>query len=186
LGTGNPRQFRQFCALPRFNLVVIPVPVLGHFDGRCGKIGATMLLEIWERLRGYDKWIETQADIESSSVAETRITGRYGKIVDYSYTSGDMLTWVDGQGEKQYADFTVPHDSPLYQLVGGETVTIRYDPARPFLFSRTSPHQDSHGRQGYPWHPYPSGRSRRRAFLADRNHRRSEALLSRARLRRGT
>jgi len=90
-----------------------------------------MLIEIWERLRGYDKWVETAAKIESSEVEKTPITDRSGRVVDYSYDSGDMLTWTDRQGEKQYADFTVPDDSPLYQLVGGESVTIRYNPARP-------------------------------------------------------
>lgn len=93
-----------------------------------------MLIEIWERLRGYDKWIETQASIESSNLEKTPIADRYGNVVDYSYASGDMLTWTDHQGEKQYGDFTVPDDSPLYQLVGGETVTIRYDPASPDRF----------------------------------------------------
>jgi hypothetical protein len=90
-----------------------------------------MLVEIWERLRGYDKWIETQAKIESSDVDKRPLTDRYGNVIDYAYSSGDTLTWTDRQGEKQYADFTVPDDSPLYQLVGGETVTIRYDPAKP-------------------------------------------------------
>jgi|HubBroStandDraft_5_1064220.scaffolds.fasta_scaffold51665_2 hypothetical protein len=90
-----------------------------------------MLIEIWERLRGYDKWIEVAAKIESSEVEKTPITDRSGRVIDYSYESGDMLTWTDRQGEKQYADFTVPDDSPLYQLVGGEAVTIRYNPARP-------------------------------------------------------
>jgi hypothetical protein len=90
-----------------------------------------MLIELWERLRGYDKWIEAQARIESSDVEKRPLTDRYGKVVDYAYSSGDRVTWTDPQGEKQYADFTVPDDSPLYQLVGGESVTIRYDPAKP-------------------------------------------------------
>jgi Protein of unknown function (DUF3592) len=93
-----------------------------------------MLIEIWERLRGYDKWIETQATAESSSVEKTPIKSRYGETVGYEYASGDVITWIDRQGEKQYADFTVPDDSPLYQMVGGETVTIRYDPASPDRF----------------------------------------------------
>jgi hypothetical protein len=83
------------------------------------------LIEIWERLRGYDKWIEAQASIESSTVEETPVTDRSGQSIGFTYASGDMLAWTDQQGEKQYADFTVPDDSPLYQLVGGESVTIR-------------------------------------------------------------
>lgn len=93
-----------------------------------------MVIEIWERLRGYDKWIQAEATVESSNVEKTPIQGRYGGTVGYAYSSGDRLTWIDRQGEKQYADFTVPDDSPLYQMVGGETVTIRYDPANPDRF----------------------------------------------------
>ena len=34
----------------------------------------------------------------------------------------------------QYLTFDVEEDTPLFQLVGGESVTIRYDPARPDRF----------------------------------------------------
>jgi hypothetical protein len=90
-----------------------------------------MLIEIWERLRGFDKWIETEAKIESSKVEAEAIKNSHGAVRDYVYSSGDTLTWTDAAGEKHSAGFKVPDDSPLYQLVGGETVTIRYDPARP-------------------------------------------------------
>jgi hypothetical protein len=93
-----------------------------------------MLIEIWERLRGYDKWVQTEAKIESSDVEKQPIRNRSGVVVDYAYSSGDTLSWTDASGEKQYAPFTVPDDSPLYQLVGGETVTIRYNPAKPDEF----------------------------------------------------
>jgi hypothetical protein len=93
-----------------------------------------MLIEIWERLRGYDKWLQAEATIESSKVEEQPITNRSGAVMDYAYSSGDVLTWTDGNGEKQYADFSVPEESPLFQLIGGETVTIRYNPAKPEEF----------------------------------------------------
>jgi hypothetical protein len=96
--------------------------------------GAIMLIEVWERLRGYDKWLQTEATIESSKVEEQPITNRSGAVMDYAYSSGDVLTWTDGNGEKQYADFSVPEESPLFQLIGGETVTIRYNPAKPDEF----------------------------------------------------
>jgi hypothetical protein len=102
------------------------------FPGPMWQTKAIMLIEIWERLRGYDKWVQTEAKVESSQVEETVHSTRYGIV--YSYASGDILIWTDRQGEKQYADFSVPEDSPLYQLVGGETVTIRYDPAKPERF----------------------------------------------------
>jgi hypothetical protein len=89
-----------------------------------------MLIEIWERLRGYDKWAEADAKIESSDVEQTPYTNRDGSV-SYTWASGDQIAWIDSRGEKQCADFTVDDESPLYQLVGGETVKIRYNPAKP-------------------------------------------------------
>jgi hypothetical protein len=86
-----------------------------------------MLIEIWERLRGYDKWIETEAEVESSKVSET-LDSESGNV---TYGSGEVLVWADQQGENQRAYFTVPDDSPLYQFVGGESIPIRYNPAEP-------------------------------------------------------
>lgn len=93
-----------------------------------------MLLELWERLRGYEKWVETRATIEKSDVTETPYANRSGEIVGYTYDAGDVIAWIDSSGEKQYATFEVEEDSPLFQLVGGESVTIRYDPAHPDRF----------------------------------------------------
>lgn len=93
-----------------------------------------MFLELWERLRGYDQWVETQARIESSDVTATPYTSRSGREVGYTYDAGDVITWTDSSGEKQYATFEIEQDSPLFQLIGGESVTIRYDPAHPDRF----------------------------------------------------
>lgn len=89
-----------------------------------------MLIEIWERLRGYDKWIEASAKIESSDVNRTAHYGRNGDV-SYTYDSADELVWMDRQGQKQSAGFSVDDESPIYQLVDGSSVTIRYNPARP-------------------------------------------------------
>lgn len=32
---------------------------------------ASMLIEMWERLRGYNKWVETQATVKSSIEQKT-------------------------------------------------------------------------------------------------------------------
>ncbi len=93
-----------------------------------------MILELYERLRGYDKWVETQAKIESSDVNKTPVANRFGQVVSYRYSAGDILIWVDSRGEHQYADFNVDENSPLYQILGGESVTIRFDPANPDRF----------------------------------------------------
>jgi hypothetical protein len=92
-----------------------------------------MLIELWEKLRGYDKWVEADAKIDSSDVERTSHVDRGGNV-SYTYASGDQIVWTDSRGEKQYADFTVDDESPLYQLVGGEKVKIRYNPQRPEQF----------------------------------------------------
>ena len=92
-----------------------------------------MLIELWEKLRGYDKWIDVTATIESSKVRKTQHNGRDGSV-SYTYDSGDLLSWKDAQGAKHYAPFNVDDESPLYQLVGGEFVAIRYNPAYPDRF----------------------------------------------------
>jgi hypothetical protein len=93
-----------------------------------------MLIELWERLRGYDNWLATEAKIDSSQVNKIPVTGRSGNIIDYRYSAGDVITWADPSGEKHYADFDVNEGSALFQYVGGESVPIRYDPADPDRF----------------------------------------------------
>ena|ERR1700744_1047926 len=89
-----------------------------------------MLIEIWERLLGFDKWIETEATVTTSDMEKTAHMDRGGHV-SYTYGSGDEITWIDESGEKHHAEFKVSDDSPLYQLVGGEKVTIRYNPSNP-------------------------------------------------------
>ncbi len=86
-----------------------------------------MLIEIWERLRGYDKWIQTEARIESSQIKRT--TG-----FPASWVSKNKLVWSDRSGEAQRANLTVPDSSPLYKFIEGEAMTIRYNPAEPDRF----------------------------------------------------
>jgi hypothetical protein len=92
-----------------------------------------MLIEIWEWLRGYDKWIQVEAKVESSNVEETKQTV-HGQPAPSTWASRDELVWSDRQGHRRSVEFKVPDDSPLYQLIGGETVTIRYNPAKPEKF----------------------------------------------------
>ena len=93
-----------------------------------------MLLEYWEQLRGYDKWVQTQATIERSDVTKSPVADRSGHVVGYTYDAGDVIRWTDQNGENQYATFEVEETSPLFQLIDGETVSIRYDPAHPDRF----------------------------------------------------
>ena len=84
-----------------------------------------MLIEIWERLRGYDKWVEADATIESSDPTIYQSRGH-----DYSH-SDDVIVWTDTAGDKHRAPFTVQVDSPLFQLVQDSKISIRYNPADP-------------------------------------------------------
>ena len=88
-----------------------------------------MLIEIWEKLRGYDKWVNAAATIERSDVEKTPHNDRNGSV-SYSYEAGDVIAWVV-DGAKHYADFNVEEGSHLFQLVGGESVAIRYNPKDP-------------------------------------------------------
>ncbi|HME59422.1 MAG TPA: DUF3592 domain-containing protein [Terracidiphilus sp.] len=92
-----------------------------------------MLIEIWEYLRGYDKWIQTEAKIESSNLEKVKAYDINGNQTTIS-ESDDKLVWTDKMGQRQSAEFCVPDDSPLYQFIGGEKVTIRYNPANPKEF----------------------------------------------------
>jgi hypothetical protein len=89
-----------------------------------------MLIEIWERLRGYDKWVEAEAKIESSDISTY-----YDRQGEHEQSS-DILKWTDVQGETHTSAFTVPEDSSLYQNVAGQAIMIRYssaDPGRYYL-----------------------------------------------------
>jgi hypothetical protein len=100
--------------------------------------GATMLIELWERLRGYDKWVETDAKIQSSNLSEEQIAEVYGRSGVYEtvseWQSTNTIMWTDASGKEHSAEYEVDEDSPLFQLYDGQTVTIRYNPANPDEF----------------------------------------------------
>ncbi len=92
------------------------------------------MTKLWERLRGYDKWIETTATFESAHVFEELPTLIAMETISYTYDSYDTIAWIDQKGETHRTDFRVPDDSPIYQLVDGNKTTIRYNPADPDRF----------------------------------------------------
>jgi hypothetical protein len=100
--------------------------------GTLWQTGAKMLIEVWEKFRGYDKWVNATAMIERSDVEKTPYNNRDGSV-SYFYGAGDTIAWV-ADGTKHYADFNVEEGSPLFQLVGGESVAIRYNPKNPDEF----------------------------------------------------
>ncbi len=89
-----------------------------------------MLIELWERLRGYDRWIETTARFEAADVKKSVHVDSWGRRKAH-YASSDTIAWTDQQGNTHRDSFRVSEGSSLYLMVDGEQVTIRYDPARP-------------------------------------------------------
>jgi hypothetical protein len=92
-----------------------------------------MTTKLWERLRGYDKWIETTAHLEAADLEKTAHVDRGGNV-SYTWSSFDTIAWTDQAGTTHKASFRVPDDSPIYQLIDGNNATIRYDPAEPERF----------------------------------------------------
>jgi hypothetical protein len=95
-----------------------------------------MFIELWERLRGYDKWVEAQAVIVSGETLRRKF-GLPARRRESQFSS-DLLMWKDQRGERRYGAFVNQDTSPLFQLLEGETVTIRYDPSNPSRFYNRS------------------------------------------------
>lgn len=88
-------------------------------------MAAIMLIELWEKLRGYDKWVEAEATVESSRGEHIQVrTGGYEQ-------SDNVLLWTDLKGERHRAYLEVSAGSPLYNLLQDSKISIRYDPADP-------------------------------------------------------
>lgn len=98
-----------------------------------------MLIEIWEWLRGYNKWTQVEAKIEF--VKDEHIYhDKNGKDLHYSHITGERLVWTDAGGEQRQAPLKPPGDDPKYQFTDGETAAIRCNPANPeqYYFRRLS------------------------------------------------
>ncbi|MGA3371900.1 MAG: hypothetical protein ABSC48_09085 [Terracidiphilus sp.] len=89
-----------------------------------------MLIEIWERLRGYDKWVPVEARVWSASQLRKKLGKRY-QVSPSSQFSGELLVWRDLSGETRFGSFVTHETSPLYQLLEGETIHICYNPSKP-------------------------------------------------------
>jgi len=92
-----------------------------------------MLIEIWEHLRGYHRWTQTDARVEFLR-QELLYHDKDGKDLHYSYVTGHRLFWTDKTGADHYAPLKKMGDGAKYQLPEGETESIRYNPINPDRF----------------------------------------------------
>jgi hypothetical protein len=88
-----------------------------------------MLIERWERIRGYDKWPQTEATIQSSSLAGVEVGHTRSGTPIKTWQNSCVLVWRGAQGEEQLDDFSVYASSPLFQLYENQKVTIHCNPA---------------------------------------------------------
>ena len=86
-----------------------------------------MLIEILERLYGYDKWIEAEATIESTA----EVLFSRSSTIHRDNWCDHVVRWTDGSGETHRATFIAGELSPFFQLVEGTTFTIRFNPVHP-------------------------------------------------------
>jgi hypothetical protein len=105
--------------------------------------GAIMLIEIWEHLRGYDKWIQTDATILSSELIDPVIERpQDGSLIIRNpignpfahWLSKCGIRWTDPSGVSHTANYSVYERSRLFLLYEGQTVSIRFNPVRPAEF----------------------------------------------------
>lgn len=98
-----------------------------------------MLIQIWERLCGYDNWTPATATVLSSSLAGVGVGGsveampKKGEVV-VGWKSCCRIAWADHDGAQHTATFEAYEESPLYQLCDGDTVDIRFNPDHPDEF----------------------------------------------------
>jgi hypothetical protein len=91
-----------------------------------------MLIELWERLRGYDKWMQVEARIESSTIERSRYIRKGTAYCDFA--SRHLAVWIDSRGRQQRAEFKVDDRLLSDPFKRRGTETIRYDPQRPERF----------------------------------------------------
>jgi hypothetical protein len=93
-----------------------------------------MLIELWEHFRGYDKWTPAVAIVQSttlSRVGEISQNDKSKPPLALGWESVCTIRWEDQNQIEHTAVFQAFEESPLYQLIEGDTVNIRFNPAKP-------------------------------------------------------
>jgi len=101
--------------------------------GDLWQTGRAMLVELWERLHGYDKWTPAVATVQSTELSRVGEIGddKSKPPVALGWESVCKIRWKDQNQIERTAVFQTYEESPLYQLVEGNSVHIRFNPANP-------------------------------------------------------
>jgi hypothetical protein len=92
-----------------------------------------MLIEAWERLHGYHRWTPTTAIVQSAELCRVGELG-HGESkpsTALGWESACTMKWKDQNQVEHTAVFHAYEESPLYQLVEGNTVELRFNPSNP-------------------------------------------------------
>lgn len=84
-----------------------------------------MIEELWRKLRGIDRWPETEADVAGVYRFEGRRNCKLA-VVSFRYK--------DENGRYHTGQLRVDTYSSIYNLSVGDVINVRYNPARPDRF----------------------------------------------------
>jgi hypothetical protein len=92
-----------------------------------------MLIELWEKFCEYDKWVPAVATVQSTELSRVGEIGhdKSKPPVALGWESNCRIKWQDKNQTERSAVFQAYEESPLYQLIEGDTVGIRFNPANP-------------------------------------------------------
>lgn len=96
-----------------------------------------MLIDLWEKFRGYDKWVDATATIKSSKLNQQVVGHDRAGRAFYGWFGDEWLTWNDSSGAEQSEPMTVSEDSRYFSALKGTLslfATIQRTP-RSFTFA---------------------------------------------------
>ena len=98
-----------------------PLLALNPTDTRLWQTESTMLIELWERLRGYGKWTPAVATVQSTTSSPVGEIGsdKSQRPVALGSDSICKIRWLDLNQKEHTAEFQAFEESPLYQLFEG-------------------------------------------------------------------
>jgi len=93
-----------------------------------------MLIEIWERLRGYDKWIQAEAAVNSWKVEKVFLRRAKGGARIYGWVGKGQIEWIDQTGVRHSQSVQLSKGTLVFKMHGLSPIVIRYDPVSPSIF----------------------------------------------------